>query len=692
MARSDDLAVEIARDTRALFRPPKRRSLSQWADEHFYLSEESSAVAGRWKTLPVQRGVMDAISDPDVRQVSWQKCARIGATKIINATCGFYVDQDPCPMLVVQPTVEDAKGYSREEIAPMLRDVPRLARLVLTDSGKKGRKTMLHMMFAGGSISMVGANSGRGFRRVSRKVVLFDEVDEYPASAGTQGDPIKLGMNRSQWYWDRKTIAVSTPGLEGASRIHALYLAGDQRQYYVPCPKCGARDVLVFKQRPGQGGHVMRWPKGKPAEAYFECSRCTERIEHKDKFRMLEAGEWKASKPFKGHASFKIWAAYSSSPNATWADLATEFVAATAAGPDELKVFVNTVLGETWQDQGEAPDWQRLYQRREAYVIGTVPQGVVFLTAGVDVQRDRLVFEVVGWGANRESWSIDAGVIPGDTSSAECWKGLDELLAHHWLDAAGTEHGIRMMAVDSGYNTNTVYNWVREKPSARVIATKGSATAAVLISTPSKVDVTVRGRKKKRGAKVYPIGVNTGKTEFYGQLRQELPIGVTVDEDGEPIPPEAPPGYCHFPEFGEDFFQQLTAEQLVRVTNRRGFPTLEWQLIPGRENHFLDCRILARAAASLVGLDRLSKPKRSRIRSAAASPGPAKSLPPGAPAPAAALQKAIGHVHSFAPSTKAPELEQSTKTKKNQAPAEKKSWLGGRRGLLSRGSWLGRRR
>ncbi len=679
---------QLERETRSLFRPPPRRNLSEWANEFFYLSEESSATSGRWVTLPYQRGVMDAITNPDVREVYWIKCARIGATKIMNATVGYYAHQDPCPVMMVQPTVEDAKGYSREEITPMFRDCKALAPLLPDAGAKDGRNALLHKIFAGGSISMVGANSGRGFRRTSRKVILLDEIDEYPISAGTQGDPIKLAMNRSAWYWDRKTFGASTPGNAGESRIEAAYKTGDQRRYFVPCPHCGAKDYLKFKPTAAGGGHVMRWPKGKPREAYFECSRGGCRIEHKDKFRIIAAGEWRAERPFNGIASFRIWAAYSHSPNATWGDIASEFVSAEEGGPETLKVFINTVLGETWQDQGEAPDWQRLYLRRENYVIGTVPKGVVFLTAGVDVQRDRLVYEVVGWGVNRQSWSVDAGVLPGDTSGPEVWKKLDELLAHAWLDEDGGEFGIKMMAIDSGYNTQVVYNWTRQHSSAQVIACKGSATAAVLISSPSKVDVTVRGKKKKRGQQVWSLGVNVGKGELYGNLRQELPVGdLAKDAKGEPIIPEPPPGYCHFPEYGEDFFQQLTAEHLVRVTKRTGFTALEWQLIPGRENHFLDTRILARAAASISGLDRLTTKARGQIRGKAPPPQVKRLPPPAATSNAARFEAAFG-----VQATPATGEEKPVKVAKYSAPEKKQSWLGGRRGSGRRDSWLGKRR
>lgn len=603
-------------------RPPPKLSLSQWADRHFYLSAESAAEPGRWKTLPYQRGILDAITDPAVERVTVKKSARVGYTKCINAAIGYFIHQDPCPILVVQPTVEDAEGYSKEEIAPMLRDCEVLAGLVSESSVKKSAQTILSKSFPGGVLSMVGANSGRGFRRVSRRVVIFDEVDGYPPSAGAEGDQIKLGERRAEYYWNRKIIAGSTPLIAGASRIEEMFEAGDRRRFYVPCPHCGHMDFLRFSDRgddeEGQRGHVMRWPKDKPDEACFMCRACGCAIEETSKRAMLEAGEWRAEGEFHGHASFHIWAAYSLSPNATWAQIAVEFLEAKAAGPEKLKTFVNTTLGETWKELGEAPDWERLYMRREDYRIGTVPAGPIVLTAGVDVQKDRFVFEVVGWGADKESWSIDAGELHGDTALESTWAQLDEkLLARTFRGDDGREVTISMLAIDSGYNTQMVYGWARRHTMSRVIATKGVSGARMLVGAPSPVEVTVRGKRLQRGYKVWPVGVDVAKSELYGFL------GLRWDKDKSPDPP---PGYCHFPAHDEEFFRQLTAEHLVTTVDKRTRRTkLEWQVQPNRENHYLDCRILARAAAAVLGIDRL----------------PSKARPPAAPAAQSAPRREL---------------------------------------------------
>jgi phage terminase large subunit GpA-like protein len=658
------MAVTATRATwldgvRESLRPPPRLNLSDWADRYFYLSPESAAEPGRWRTLPYQKGILDSITDPAVERVTLMKSARVGYTKCIGAAIGYYMHQDPCPILVVQPTIEDAQGYSKEEIAPMLRDVDVLAKLVGESATRVSESTILAKSFPGGTLTMVGANSGRGFRRVSRRVVIFDEVDGYPPSAGAEGDQIQLGIRRTEYYWNRKIIAGSTPLVAGASRIEQMFEEGDRRRYHVACPRCAYRDVLVFRE--GERGHFLRWPEGKPEAAHFVCRGCGGAIHDHEKRELLESGEWIAEGDFRGHASFHIWAAYSLSPNASWPHLAAEFLEAKAQGPDKLRTFVNTALGETWHDRGEAPDWERLYLRREPYQIGSVPSGVRFLTAGVDVQKDRFVYEVVGWNEIKESWSIDAGVIAGDTSTPATWALLDELLGRTFHGADGSIHSIAMLAIDSGYNTQEVYNWARRYPMSRVIACKGVTTARTLIGVPSAVDVTTRGRRAARGYRVWPVGVSIAKAELYGWLRLPRPA------EGEP----APPGYLHFPEHAEEFFKQLTAEHLATVHRRTGFSVMEWHVLPNRENHWLDARVLARAAASVQGIDRFV------ARGPAPIPtGPSSALTASVPAP-------------------------SQRPAPSSSPAKRgggSSWLGGGKGggrpaSSGGGSWLkGRRR
>ncbi len=598
-------------------KPPPILTLSEWADEHYRLTVESSAAPGRWKTLPYQVEIMDAMSSPLVTDVTLMKSARVGYTLMISAAVGYFVHQAPCSILFAQPTVEDAKSFSKDTIAPMIRDVPVLAAVMRDEADDKGPKgsdnTIQGKRYPGGRLSLIGANSGAGFRRRSCKVFIGDEVDAWPESAGSDGDPVSLGKKRTEYFWDRKHFLGSTPLVEGHSRIESSFKSGDQRRYHVPCPHCGAEDYLVFSKKSDGPGHHMRWPEGRPQDAYFECSANGCLIEHKDKREMVTAGRWVAAQPFTGHASFHIWAAYSFSPNATWGHIAQEFLKAKSGGRETLRTFVNTALGEVFRESGDAPDWERLYQLREHYPMATVPDGVKILTCGVDVQKDRVVYEVVGWGLGRESWSIDAGVIPFDTSNEADWAKLD-LLNRSYPSTAGLMT-VRMLAIDSGFNTQMVYQWAR-RYVGRVIAIKGTATSRTLVSSPTPVDVTHNGRRIARGCKVWPLGVDIAKNELYGWLRLQPP----TKESGLPYPD----GFCHFPEHGEDFFKQLTGEHLVSSTKRTGYAQHEWQMIPGRENHYLDARVYARAAAFVCGADRMG-----------AKPAPAPEVPPPALPPVA---------------------------------------------------------
>lgn len=640
-----ELVVSLGMKASLRGRPPQRANcLAQWrvnfkptpSANPFRLRRKAARVKDAEKpTITLRRRVVSVervttvqvqcveVDSPSHLYLAGRQMVPTHNTLMVCAGIGYYVEHEPASQLVVQPTVDDGKNFSKESIAPMFRDVPRLAAVSIRDLEDKGPKnssnTLTHKAFPGGILSIVGANSGAGFRRISRRIVWFDEIDAYPPSAGSEGDQIRLGIMRTQAFWNRKIIAGSTPLTAGTSRIAERFDLGDQRRYYVPCPQCGHMDILTFREE-GERGHFMRWPEKKPEEAFFVCRKNGCIIEHKDKRGMVERGEWRAEAPFRGHASFAIWAAYSYAPNATWGQLAAEFVEANKAGPEKLKTFVNTILGETWLEKGDAPDWQRLSDRREDYAIGTVPAPVILLTAGVDVQRDRLVWEVVGWGEDRQSWSVDAGVIAGDTSGEHVWTELDALLARTWQREGGSALPIHKLAIDSGYNTQQVYNWARRHPMSRVIATKGMATARTLVGAPSAVDLNIRGKRMARGYKVWPVGVDVAKAEFYGWLRLERP------KTGGAFPP----GFCHFPAHEDEFFKQLTAEHLVRVVRRTGFVHFEWQVIPGRENHWLDCRVYARAAAALSGLDRHAASMRARAPATpvAASVFTAPAVPP----------------------------------------------------------------
>jgi phage terminase large subunit GpA-like protein len=563
------------------FKPPKKMTLSEWADNYAYLSSESSAEGGRWHTLPYQKGMMDAITDPKIEQITVMKSARVGYSKILNHVAAYHIHQDPCPIMIVQPTIEDAQGYSKEEIAPMLRDTPCLRGLVSEAKSKDGANTILQKQFPGGSLSLVGANSPRGFRRVSRRVVLFDEVDGYPPSAGTEGDQIKLGIRRTEYYWNRKIVAGSTPTVKDFSRVERMFQQGDQRRYFVPCPDCGHMQYLKWAN--------IKWRDNNPDTASYACEGCGVWIPAAKKRWMVERGEWRATAPGNGkHVSFHIWAAYSYSPNAAWPNLVEEFLDA-KSDAEQLKTFVNTVLGETWEDEYASKVGADALSERaasEAYQHRQVPSEALLLTIGCDVQDDRLSLSVWGWGREEEGWLIDRVKIYGDPSRPDVWKQLDEILQAPYEGDGERKLTPMVTAIDSGgHHTAEVYQYARERQNMGVIAIKGMAQKnKPPIGKASKVDLNAKGKTLKKGAQVFPVGSDTVKSLLFGRLKHNDPGA----------------GYLHFyPTVGEDYFQELTAEkQIMRFRN--GFPERVWVKKSSARNEALDELVYAYAALNRV--------------------------------------------------------------------------------------------
>jgi phage terminase large subunit GpA-like protein len=578
---------------------------------------------------------------------------------MMKAFVGYHVHQDPCTILFVQPDEASAKGFSKDSIDPLIRDCPAVGAL-FTKSGN-GADSLLHKRFRGGVLQLAGARSPGNFRRVSRRIVIGDEIDGYPESSGKEGNPLSLAVRRSEYFWNRKIFWASTPLIAGHSAIEREFLKGDQRRYYVPCPHCHEThadrglQVLQFKN--------LKWPDNQPAAAVFVCIHCGCEIDHANKDWMIAHGEWRPGphpqfpdepppNPQPGYVSFHIWAAYGSSANATWGAIATEFLQARLAGQEDFKTFVNTVLGETWVEKGESPDWMRLYERRELYPVGTCPAGVLFITGAVDVQPNRLIYEIVGWGRNKESWSIAAEVIPGNTSdlsSAGPWTHIDALLDRTFRHELGPDLRIRMLALDSGDQTQTVYNYARLKGPGRVMAVKGY-DGDKLLAPPTKVNVMIDGRSVG-STMLYKVSTHITKSELYGWLRLRMP---TDEERAKGA--TTPPGYCHFAEHGEEFFKQLTGEQLVSRKDPRGFTVRQWEMLPGRENHFMDARRYARAAAAAVGLDVSTEKDWQAIErmlgELAAKPPepPVSSAPAAAPSPAQPPRKSARRSATWTPS------------------------------------------
>ncbi|MBB5414096.1 phage terminase large subunit GpA-like protein [Paraburkholderia sp. JPY171] len=567
--------------------PPPRLTLSQWAERYAVLSRETSAQTGRFRAFGYQRGMLDAVTDPSIEKISVMKSARVGYTKLMDHAVGYFIHQDPSPILVVQPRVEDAESYSKTEIAPMLRDTPVLAAIAGDQKAKNSDQTILAKTFRNGSsLTLVGANSPAGFRRITSRVVMFDEVDAYPVDgAGNEGDQIALGTKRSETFWNRKIVLGSTPTVKGYSRIEKSFNDSDQRRYWVPCPHCGEFQVLEW------GGvdtpHGMKWDKdeagnGIPATTYYVCKHNGCIINEADKPDMIAAGEWRADKPFNGHAGFHIWAGYSLFPNASWPNLVAEWLRV-KDDPLARQTFINLVLGEPYEDRGErALNEAKLAARTEVWAA-EVPDGVAVLTAAGDVQDDRVEVETVGWGRNEERWSIDHEVFEGDPESDELWDRVDAYLMRQWRRADGRPFKVEAACIDSGgHHTQRVYDFCKARIGRRIWAIKGESARG---GARSPVWPTKRpSARNKATYRPIIIGVNAAKDVIRARLH--------IEEPG--------PGYMHFPADRDiNYFAQLVSERSVaKLVNGQKFRI--WELPPGRANEALDLAVYSYAA--LCGL------------------------------------------------------------------------------------------
>ena len=570
-------------------RPDSIISVSEWADANRVLSQTASSEPGRFRTsrTPYLKEIMDALSpSSSYEKVVFMKGAQIGGTEAGNNWIGYMIDQAPGPMLVVQPTVEMGKRWSKGRLAPLIEDTPCLRDKVKDPRSRDSGNTVQSKEFPGGQVVITGANSAVGLRSMPVRYLFCDEVDAYPPDVDSEGDPLTLAIQRTATFPRRKIFIVSTPTIQGLSRIEKEFNATDQRYYFVPCPFCGEFQTLKWENIHYDSSN---------SKVVYVCEHCQKYIEEHHKTEMLAAGIWKAT---KGTANQKEIGYYLNSLYSPvgWMSWETCYRNYLAAEKDDqlLKAWTNTTLGLPWEEKGEVPDWGVLFDRREDYKIGRVPFGGYVLTAGVDVQKDRLELEIVAWGKNHESWSVDYRVIYGSPTTQEPWKKLTEILNEEFESEDGIYRKINMLAVDTGFATQEVYNWIRQQSVHNVMAIKGVDNSLVPLNSPTKVDINYRGKKIANAVRLWKVGVSILKSELYGYLAQ------TKNEDGT-----TPHGYARFPKYDTEYFKQLTAEQLV--TRKR-----EWQKTRDR-NEALDCRIYARAAAIALGMDRWTEQKWEQI-------------------------------------------------------------------------------
>ena len=511
---------------------------------------------------------MDACSDYNVKEVVVMAGAQLGKSEALLNIIGFHIDHDPCPILMLQPTESMAQSFSKDRIANgLLRATPCLAGKVKDPRARDSNNTTLHKIFPGGSLSLVGANSPAGLASRPIRIILADEVDRFPASAGSEGDPLSLARKRTSTFHNSKIIAVSTPTIRDVSRIEDAYEKSDRREYFIPCKHCEHQQTLKWPN--------VRWQDSDPDTAGYLCEECGSIWTDADRRWSVRNGQWVANEEFKGIAGFKISGLYS--PWTPLADGVREFLSV-KKNPEQLKVWTNTYLGESWVDAGETIDQYSLSERREP--MDEVPEDVAFLTAGVDCQDDRLEVTVVGWCRDDESYILDHRILYGDPSTPQMWGLLDATLNKAYMTEDGRQIGIRASCVDSGgHFTNSVYQYCKKNWGKRIFAIKGVGGEGKPIA----------GRPSKNNSvkcPLFPIGVDTAKDLLFARMR--------IQEQGA--------GYIHFSDkLNDEYFLQLTAEKII-TKFVRGYKKRVFQKIRTR-NEALDCFVYAMAAYAILNVD-----------------------------------------------------------------------------------------
>ena len=574
-----------------VLQPPPEMTLSKWADKFRRLSAGSSAEPGRWKTAkaPYQKEIMDAITDITIKKVVIMSAAQVGKTDaMVLNPIGYYVHYDPSPIMVIQPTIDMAEKFSKEKLSPMLRDTPVLADRINEKSRNSGN-TIMQKIFPGGFITIAGANSPTGLRSHTIRILLADEIDAYPASAGKEGDPLLLASKRQTTFWNKKQVDISTPTVKGVSRIEVEYENSSRGEWNTPCPCCGELQPLVWSN--------VVFDKEDLSEIKYACSKCgviSSEAEWKEHFTEGTFVHEDPENPVRGFHLNTL-----ASTLTTWQEVVEKFLIANAemkkGNVELMKVWTNTEMGQTWEEDGETVEDDELMKRREKYNC-EVPEEVLYLTAGVDTQDDRFEIEVVGWGPEYESWGIKYAVIYGDTSNMEdqCWKDLDTFLQQSWKKADETQLKLSCTCIDSGgHRSNQVYKFCKARFNRRVFAIKGSNdSAAAYIQKPTK--------SNREGAYLFTLGVDTGKSLLMDRLK--------LEDEG--------PGFCHFPKedgrgYNEKYFKGLTSEKKV-MRYKMGRPYFAWDLKDKgqhKRNEALDCRNYATAAIEITGVP-LKKPKK----------------------------------------------------------------------------------
>ncbi|QDQ29268.1 phage terminase large subunit family protein [Chitinimonas arctica] len=553
-------------------------SLEAWAAKHFYLSAESSYVEQEWRAWPFQRAIMAVMSNDDIREVDLKKSARVGYTKIILAKLAYNAHHKRRNQALWQPTDEDRDEFVKTELDPMLRDVAVMKDVFPAYMARHKDNTLQAKKFLGSMLHLRGGKAAKNYRRISVDDAILDEVDGFDADVEKEGDPFTLAAKRVEGATFPKIIIGSTPKLKGFSIIDTRFELADARFHFViPCPSCGEAHPLTWGGK--DESHGFKWSAKDPKTVRHLCPHCATLIDQGDYLRVCESGYWLSDDglllidhagvfrnaaghvvPAPSHVAMHVWTAYS--PAASWSDIVREFLAAMSKVAEgdmtKLKAFINTTLGEAYEQEVQRSDADELKQRAEPFPLQWVPRGGLMLLASVDGQDNRLEVTVKAYGRGCETWTIDHRILYGSPGEDEVWRELEEILFEtEYPHAAGTTLRVHATAIDSGgHYTHAVYDFCAKHERRKVFAVKGASGKEKHIKNGAqKVDIDWRGRVRKRGVILWLVGTNLAKDLLYGRMQLE----------------RAGPGYVHLSRDHEDeFFKQMSGEVRRSRTTVRG--------------------------------------------------------------------------------------------------------------------------
>lgn len=595
-ARKDEAVLQQAF---ALFAPPEKISVSQHAQKKRWVSSETSNDSGPWdnERTPYLVEIMDCFTDPEVEEIVFMKPARIGGTEVINNAIGYYVDVDPCPIIYGQQVEALAERYSKKIFTPMVRDNPHLSSKISLTRSRSSDNTILEKSFPGGDITFVGANSHTGMRMVTKRIIIGDDIDGFPLSAGKEGDPVDLLVKRADTMRGvRKYYFTSSPSLAKTSRIAARYEGTDKRIYKVPCPHCGVYQELQWGDDPKKFPQHLKWPGDKTFLAWYECPVCKQEIHEKHKEEMFKNGEWEATAEFKGKAGFKISGLYS--PFRTWGELIDKFLAAYKekdSNPEKLKVFVNTDLGETWEEHEATQKESVILRLRDTRPEGLVPsEPIAAITCTADMQKRGFWYKITAWGfgLEQESWLLKAGFI-------DSWEGLRRIMFEsQFEDVSKQLYNITLRGLDSGggegeehadlSRTAEAYLFAAGNPGVILFKGKRHMTRPYNVTDIDRLPGT--NKPLPGSAKLYTIHSTFFKDKLAGKLM---------------VSPDDPGAWHLHKDVDDDFARQMVAE----YKTDQGY----WDCPKGKANHEWDCSQMELALVEIAQVKLWARPDSAAV-------------------------------------------------------------------------------